>query len=224
MKRLLLFIAAAGMCWADVPRIEFTRLDLTDGRTLINVVVKTYDASSQRVLVIADGKATTVPLSAFPAPFDRQISTTAPRSGSSTMVAPLPPPRPKPPQSVSPASRVYSAPESNDASGSIRSDRELRRHSDAARAKAERYFRYEYNLGSGAVRVRSLDVDAREPEAISGWSGRYRTHGRVLIEYFDSRGWSYSRATAGFEAVTETKANGEIVVNDFTVTSGVGEH
>ena len=58
---------------AAEPTFEFSRLDLTDGRTLRNVVIKTYDAKTDKVLLIADGKATSIPRALIPPPFSDQL-------------------------------------------------------------------------------------------------------------------------------------------------------
>lgn len=71
------------------PTLVFARLDLTDGRKLRNVVVKSFDRGTGRLLVIADGKAMTIPLAVVPPPFNQTLQA-APASGStvSTIGAP----------------------------------------------------------------------------------------------------------------------------------------
>jgi hypothetical protein len=56
-------------------------------------------------------------------------------------------------------------------------------------------------------------------EAVTGWTGRYRTEGKAYLEFFDSKGWSYSRATSRFEVLTEQKPDGALKVVDFLVKS-----
>lgn len=226
MKRSLIWLVLTTLGLAESPSLEFARLDLTDGRVLKNVSIKTYDPSSKRVLIVADGRASMVGLSVFPAPFDKQISSSAPRAGSSTMVAPLPPaPKAQVATVTRPAPNFSENRDSqrSEAAESAKHQRDLYKHAEAARTRANRYFKYEYNLGSGAVHVRSVDLDARDPEPISGWTGRYRTEGRVNIEFFDSRGWSYSRSTAAYEVITETRPDGQIVACDFAVKSTASE-
>lgn len=233
MKPLILLLALSTAVWAnDASSLEFQRITLTDGRTLNNVAIKTFDASSNRVLLIADGKASMVPLALFPTSLERQISSTAPRAGSSTMTVPAPrTPTPAPsnvpvPSTPAPRMEPTDSPNpdrtSSDAAEAARAEADLRQHTQVARTRADRYFHYEYRLGSNAVRVRSLDLDTYAPEAVSGWTGRYRTSGKAYIEYFDSAGWSYSRTSSGFEVVTEQKPNGQIEVVDFSLrTTGM---
>jgi|GEM_PF-3340112 len=227
MKPLFLFLAASALAWADDTPLVFERIDLSDGRSLKEVTIKTYDATSGRVLLIANGKASMVPLNVFPAPLDKQIAATAPRAGSTTMTmaqrTPPPAAAPTTGQTTSPVPVPTSPPRIDrtysDAAEVARAEAEVRQHAQAARNKADRYFRYEYRLGSNAVRIRSLDLDLGATEAVSGWSGRYRTTGKAYIEYFDSAGWSYSRTNSVFEVVTEQKPNGQIEAVDFTLRS-----
>ncbi|HEX2101284.1 MAG TPA: hypothetical protein VHF69_11495 [Candidatus Synoicihabitans sp.] len=90
---LLGLMLVAGGLAADEPVMSFVRLDLNDGRTLQNVVVKSYDAKSEKVLVVADGKALTVPVALVPPPFDRQLRAVRPSGESMSVVpgGPLPP-------------------------------------------------------------------------------------------------------------------------------------
>ncbi|MBZ5586652.1 MAG: hypothetical protein LAQ30_31590, partial [Acidobacteriia bacterium] len=53
---LLLLAVRALAPAAEVP-LRFDRIDLLDGRTLKNVVVKSYDATSDKLLLVADGTA-----------------------------------------------------------------------------------------------------------------------------------------------------------------------
>src|SRR5690606_30535671 len=65
---------------------NFTRLDLLDGRTLMRVVLKSYDAESDKVLLLVDGRATVVPVKLIPPPFADHFRALATRSGASTTI------------------------------------------------------------------------------------------------------------------------------------------
>lgn len=69
----LVFGALAAIVFAAEPQLEFSRLDLTDGRSLKNVAIKTYDPESDRVLLIADGKAMVIARTLVPPPFAEQL-------------------------------------------------------------------------------------------------------------------------------------------------------
>lgn len=80
---LALFLASA-ISAAEVPR-EFSRLDLTDGRKLKNVVVKTYNPADDRLLILADGKAMTIPRTLIPEPFASHLKSVS-RSGETVSI------------------------------------------------------------------------------------------------------------------------------------------
>lgn len=87
---------------ASKPPLHFSRIDLVDGRSLTNVVVKSFDRASGKLLVIADGKAMTIPIALIPPPFDQALRA-APASGAtvSTIHSPSPTPAPTAPLPVS---------------------------------------------------------------------------------------------------------------------------
>lgn len=92
----------------------------------------------------------------------------------------------------------------------------LEAHQQVAEQKAINYYRYEHQLGSNSVTVQSVTLDDVECAPIEGWSGRRRTQGRALVEFYDSKGRSFSRAVFSFEVITEEKAGGSVKVVDFT--------
>lgn len=83
--------ALAAVAFAAEPQLEFSRLDLTDGRSLRNVVIKTYDPESDRVLLVADGKAMVIARTLVPAPFAEPLKQ-ARRSGETVSVIATPKP------------------------------------------------------------------------------------------------------------------------------------
>jgi hypothetical protein len=236
----------------DVP-LTFTRLDLTDGRKLKNVVVKSYDAKSGKLLIIADGKATTIAIALVPPPFNEQLKS-APRSGETvttiatprvvanaadqyymdTAVPPAPPPskttpssshssvRPKKtpsaptvvyvpaPTSPAPVAQQQPAHPALAAAG-------LKEHQDAAKARAQKYYQYEFPLGSNSVTVTAQDIELSVPKLWSNWDPpRYTMEGKIYINYYDSKGGSFQRATSTFEITTEQRPGEEVKVIDFT--------
>ncbi len=190
---------------AEVP-LKLDRLELTDGRALTNVVIKSYDAASGRLLLVADGTAMLIPVSLVPAPFAERLKSGAPRAGATmSVVASAPDSGPKP------------APAQPAAAATVGSDQQaLASHRQVAEERARRYYEFEYQVGSNAVSVTKLDIQTQPPEAIDGWPGRYRTRGRALLEFFESKGRSFSRGASRFEVVTEQKTDGSVVVIDIT--------
>ena len=78
---------AAQLCAAPVP-LKYTRIDLSDGRVLLNVEVKSYDPATGKLLVTADGKAVLFPIELLPQPFRDKLKTAAPQAGSTNSVVP----------------------------------------------------------------------------------------------------------------------------------------
>jgi hypothetical protein len=228
----VLFITALSLCGnahaqpADVP-LNFTRLDLTDGRKLKNVVVKSYDAKTQRLLIIADGKAMMIPLASVPPPFTEQLKA-APAAGSSVNTVAAPPrPMATPadqytlqrPVPIQP--QVIYVPQPAPASRPARVDPMLAQsslmgHQNAARTRANRYFQYEHQMGSNSIVVTSLSLELSPPVSVPRWTGRFRTDGKAYIQYYDSRGGSFQRTTSTFEVTTEQKPGEALQVIDFS--------
>ena len=251
-RRTILFLACGVMLAAisqpmnsaePVP-LRFNQIDLTDGRQLKNVVVKSYDARTERLLIVADKTAMTIPIALLPPPFNEKLKA-APAAGGSVSTAlslPKPPPSstPVPAEAAATAVAVPTtpAPEVNVPSEvpapvpqpAPRANSRPRRGSDSsepagasptqhqfvARSRANRYYRYEHQVGSSSISVTSLEFDLGTTLPVPGWSGRYRTEGKAFIEYFDSKGRSYQRTTSTFEILTEQKPGEEIKVVDFT--------
>lgn len=199
---LLTRVAAAG---SDRP-LEYDSLDLTDGRKLVQVVIKNYDPASDKVLLMAKRTAMKLSLDLFPVSLRDRIKEAAPKAGgSTTTTASLPPPTPREKPAVPTA---YASPP--------RATFNAAAHKQAALNRAQNYYRYEFPAGSGAIRVTAANFELDDPEEVPGWGGRYRVQGKVFLEFFDSKGFSYSRTTDRFEIQTEQKPGGSIKVVDFT--------
>ena len=218
-----LALTAVAQAEGDVP-LKFSRLDLTDGRKLKNVVVKSYDAKTEKLLVIVDGKAMTIPISVVPAPYDQQLKG-APASGASVSSSGTPasaadqyrmevpvPVRPTvtlPQPSPTPRARPATDPAVAEAA-------RLKRHQSVARTRAERYYRYEHPFGSSSIKVTALDLELAPPKAVPGYANRVETKGTAYVEFLDTvGGGSIQRATATFEITTEETPTDGINVIDF---------
>jgi hypothetical protein len=219
LSRILRYVLILGLLAQAVAKespeneatMEFARLDLTDGRKLRKVVVKNYDAEKGRLLLVASGKAMTVSIDLVPEPFRTRLKDHAPKAGSSTssMPAPRQPTQPSAPPTRPPPVVTRPAPAQD-------TEVQWEKHKSAALARARNFYRYEHKAGSDSIRVTAINFETDDPEAITGWEGRYRVQGRVLLEYFDSKGYSFNRTTDRFEVITEQKGRGSIKVIDFT--------
>jgi len=208
-----LLLAAAQA--ADVP-LRFDRIDLLDGRTLKQVEIKSYDAATGKLLLVADGSALVVPVDLIPAPFAARLKAAAPAAGSSTAivatrtVTPVPAPGPAVQVVPMPAAPIGGRDPTAD------TERLLARHKQAAEARALRFYRYEFPAGSSAITVTAVDLETGQPEPVEGWSGRYRTKGTARLEFYDSKGGSFSRSGGAFEVLTEQKPGEALKVVAFT--------
>lgn len=102
---LLLAAGSAARSAEETTALRYIRIDLLDGRTLKDVVVKSYDPGSGKLLVTANGRAQLIPLRLLPPPFAARLKTAAPEGGSTTAVVapPLPIPRSDaPPPQIAP--------------------------------------------------------------------------------------------------------------------------
>ncbi len=235
---LLLVVAASALRAAP---IFVERLELTDGRKLTNVTVRSYDADSSKVLLIARDTALAVPLAAFPFDLARRIVVEAPKSGATVMIFDdRIPSQATPSTSANATEAERMAPLSGVAEGERRIERPtspaphasgsgsaragvptvsaesaVAAHRDAALRHAERYYRFEFAAGSSQIRVTALDFAPTETKAVTGWPGRFRTEGKAFLEFFDSKGNSFSRTTDLFEVITEQTPDGPVHVASF---------
>ena len=76
---------------------------------------------------------------------------------------------------------------------------------DAAKAGAERYFRYEFEpSGTSRIYAISVSVAADEPEPWPGFPGRYTVKGKGYVDYYDSFYSSgFRRASKEFTAFVD---------------------
>ena len=210
--------------------LQIPRVELSDGREFTDVHVRFYDAKAEKVLVLTEGRAMTLPIALFPEQLHADLKS-APPSGGSVSTTPVAP-RPQPATIASAADQYGTeiavptpAPQQNIVQPAPPPRRQERpaapefspiRHQFAARSRATRHYRYEYQAGSNSISVTALDFDFSPPEPIPGWDGRCRTEGKAYLEFYDSKGRSFQRATSTFEVVTEEKPGSPVKVIDFT--------
>ena len=71
-------------------------------------------------------------------------------------------------------------------------------------------------MGSNSIIVQSVSLELSVPVSVPGWTGRFQTQGKAYIEYYDSKGRSFQRATSTFEVTTEQKPGEALQVVDFS--------
>jgi hypothetical protein len=219
MRTLPLFLLTATLAFANIPATSVGRITLLDGRVLKNVVIRTYDSSSSKVLLISDGKAMLIPLSIIPPPYAESIREAAAKpSADLVQTTPVPVPSDTVISTAPPAETVVVKPTPAPIVVTPAATVDpVEAHMNAATAHVRRYYKFEYRTGSNAISVTDSDIAVEETEAVEGWSGRYRTTGKVYLEVYDSvGGGSFRRTTGKFEVLTEQKPGELIKVIDFT--------
>jgi hypothetical protein len=237
MRHLFLFFLLTALVHAESATMPVGRITLTNGRVLKQVVIRSYDTPSEKVLLLSEGKALLIPITLLPPVYAEKVKADYARSSAdlvqtsrvrtpeeraaaladlslaadadNSATAEAIPPTPTP-ASASPSSP---APDGTFAE----STQPFKDHREAAMAYVRRYFKFRYPTGHNSTTVTDTDFDIEETKAVSGWTNRYNTKGRAYVEIYDSiGGGSFRRGSAKFEIVTEQKPGEEIKVIDFT--------
>jgi hypothetical protein len=214
---ILCLVACAHAAENKAP-LSYDYMELADGRRLTNVTLKTYDVAADKFMLLADGKIMMIPAALVPQPFRDKLKKEVPKSGATTAVTPS-----QPMPAGDGTGRRPSDPNRQPTPAQPAADNagpspavQLDQHRQAALARAKNYYRYEFRAGSDSISVTAINFEAEQPEAVAGWTDRYRTEGKVYLEFYDSRGGSFNRTTDRFEVLTEQKGGGPIKVVDFT--------
>ena len=223
MRTVFLFLAAVALAHADPVVTPVGHLTLLDGRVLKNVVIRSFDAQSSKVLVLSDGRALLIPITLIPPPYAEALKNSAAKPDADLVqTTPVPPPYTPPAKTAVPESPAVApapaapkpAPTVTPAAPEVDP---VEAHMAVATAHVRRYFKYEYRSGSNSIAVTDSDIEVEETEPVPGWTNRYRTTGKVYLEIYDSvGGGSFRRRTSRFEVLTEQKPGERIKVIDFT--------
>ena len=215
----LLWLFLPAVNGAEALGFEFARMDLLDGRTLKAVTITSYDPSSDRLLLLAEGKLMLVPTKLVPPPFAEHFRKNAKRSGGSTSTVPSA-------SSASSSKPTTSTTRTQNRRNTIKGKTIQESsenaadpkpaHLEAARKRAERFYRYEFTAGSNSITVTAQDIEITHCDAVAGWTGRYRSEGTARLEYFDSKGNGFQRVSSKFEILTESSEESTVAVIDFT--------
>ena len=86
-------------------------------------------------------------------------------------------------------------------------------HGEAALKKAGTYFRNEFSPGSADLYVANVNFENVVTIPFEGWSGRYRTEGKVILQILSRRmGPPAQSTTSYFELFTDQSGDGPIQV------------
>lgn len=234
LKQCFLFLAIVTVAWATPATVdlEVDTLTLKNGKVLRQVLIKSYDSSSGRVVLMVNKSITTTQLEMLPPEVIQQIK---------SLLPPEPTPEEKAKKAASDAAaasrreaaqrkkenaeRQAARKAEQEANAQASAERNAEQNEEsalwavksAAKTKAYDYFRYEYNPGSGSVIVTSIRIQLDEPEPMSGWTGRYRAQGKALFNYYAGGGGSFNNTSRAFEVEVEKPARGSAKVVAFSL-------
>lgn len=222
MKRRLfvLFLAAHTVALGHPVLVPAGRLVLVDGQVLKNAVIRSYDPTASKVLVVSEGKARLIPVDLLPPPVAERVKTQAAQAADLVQTTPIPAPgsttavqpesAPASPATAPAAPTTPPTPRIQVTTPEEPQD-PAKAHRAAARAYLLRYYKYEHRIGSNAVTVTDADIEFESTEPVQGWTGRYRTTGKIFFAAYDSYGGgSFRRGSEKFEVLTEQKPGEEI--------------
>lgn len=219
MKTLLLFLALAVFVRAETDLTPAGRITLLNGRVLKNVVIRSYDAQSSKVLLLSEGRALLIPVSLLPPPYAEQARKhTGDTAADLVQTTPVPAAPETDTSSPPPAAPAPSTPAPSEPPSTVAVSADpVKDHEAVAAAHVRRYYKFVHRSGANSSTVTETDLEIDDTEAVTGWTNRYRTTGKVYLEIYDSiGGGSFRRGSGKFEVLTEQKPGERIKVIDFT--------
>ena len=219
-----LLSAAVVLAAAYDVNLPYASLALKNGRTLADVTIKSFDHENGKVVVMAGRNLHSLQIELLPDEVAARVIALVPEEGKAL-------------------AREEKAGRKQEQREQQKTEQELKRQRDdgagkqanrenaeaqaranlvartkqLAREKADYYFRYEYKPGSGSSVVIRQGVTLGEPEEVSGWPGRCRVKGNVGLQFYDSRGSSFSTTVREFEVTVQKNDRGVEEVVDFTL-------
>jgi len=221
--------AAAAFAAAYDVNLPYASLALKNGRTLTDVTIKSFDHENGKVVVMAARELHSLQIEMLPDDVAAKVIALVPEESKALAREEKASRKQeqreqeKSKQELKRQTREerqraseMSKPSNRDNADQART-RLLARTKQLAREKADYYFRYEYQPGSGSSVVIRQGVMVGEPEEVTGWSGRCRIKGSVGLQFYDSRGSSFSTTVREFEVTVQRNDRGVEEVVDFTL-------
>lgn len=222
------FVLALVSAWADGPRAPVTLSELdVAGRRLHKVEVRSYDGTTDRFTLVAGRNLMAVAATDMAPALRDQLKTTVPRKDSpppklepAKATGTLPTSGPRVETKTPPGTGGQTAdapPPANTPSvaKSANSDQErILAYQELILARARKYYADEYPAGSNLRTVKPVEYHLDTVERVTGWNGRYRWEGRVMVDIVEGGGKS-RRETDRFEVITEERPGEEPRVIDY---------
>lgn len=229
---LLAGIALFTMVAAAPHKIELAVDDLVlkNGQRFVSGTIRSYDHANGKVVLMADRKIVSIQLELLPDDLAEKIIAMVPEESKDETRTEKSERHRKQAEAKrnSEAAAKARTEETNrrraesqaraaEATKASRHDQMKAETSRLARSRADRYFRYEFKPGSGATVQIRRDIDLEEPEEVAGWPNRFRVQGQIGLEYYDSKGRSFSTTSQRFEVTAQGDDRGKMTIVDFTV-------
>lgn len=215
---LIVLPAWAAMAEPDRIPLAFAQIDLLDGHRLERVVVRSYDAATDRFLVVASGTARLVSRSLVPDSLAATLREAVPRAnGSVSFVADPFGPAPARHGDPENESEEFAPDEEFTGDEDILDSAAATEHRTAALARAERFYRYELEPGWSTIVLNAVDFESRDPQPVTGRPGRFRTEGKAYLEFYDNWSRNFQRRTSRFAVITEKRADESVRVRGFVL-------
>lgn len=206
--------AGASAVFADhVPlNLRYHRISLSNGRILKDVTLNSLNRETDLIYVLEDHRLKPYPRALFPGFVSDRVDTLAAESPAA--------PAPRETASAAPAAARPEAPPNAADLAAAREQALLDAVAVKAREAALRHLRYKLKTGSGYTTVTDTDLDLNPPEAISGWTHRYRVQGDGYYSYYESVGGAFHRRSRGIEIVLEASSPQRVKVLEVNTSWG----
>ncbi len=233
---LALALGIAGPAIAVVVDFEFRydKVQLKNGRSLEDVVFKTYNTANERVTAVTGKRqAMSVRLADLPEEIVARIKERVPvlteqeASEDKTQV-----------KESRQEAKTRAREIEKRAAVEVKANRDAQRRLDvgqaaaaraeesrqraevarAARTLASHYFTYEADPYSSVGYVFGSNIILEDPEPVAGWSNRWRVKGKVGIQYLTRDAGAVGRNTKDFELLIDAPAKGKPKLVDVTIS------
>lgn len=210
-----------------LPRTEWPRIELADGRVLENARAVSQDAAN--VVFAHGGGITKIDKRLLPAalaelfPLDRRAAAIERKQAEATRAFALREMRDREEAARRRAeierertSHVLSPVQREWAKSNARPVATQREVELAAKDHARRYFENEKKTGSGSNLVFDFNATLESVEEVPGWSNRWSVEGAAYYKVYDSKGTAFSGRSKKFAAYVQADEKGGLKVEDFT--------
>ena len=189
-------------------QLSYHRITLSNGRILKDVTLNGFNRESGLIYVYEDRHLKPYPALLFP---------TFVKDAIARRTAEVPPLRESESSPDEPETAATTPVQNPAPIGSPEANAATRAAiAQAVLAKAEsaglNYLRYRVRIGSGYATVTDAAIELDPPEAVPGWTHRYRVKGDGFYAYYESVGGAFQRRTRALEILLEAPSPDQVKV------------